>query len=120
MAWLSHRVGAGFHGSGRAVPLAEMGTCWSAGVREGLEDGLVDGVGDAHADRARQPSAPLGEPGCERVCSARGVGTDQCLASAPVLLRRLLQGEFGCGDVVGGGITASFPGLSRPTTGFPL
>lgn len=47
VARLSRRVGAGFHGSGRVVMLAGMGTGWSAGVWEGVEPG--QGIGD-HID----------------------------------------------------------------------
>jgi hypothetical protein len=77
-------------------------------IRDGrdLEDGLVDGVADGHADRVRQPPAPLGEPGDELVSAASGVGTDQRLTSAPVLLRQLGQGELGRFDVVGRGVAA--------------
>lgn len=47
MARLSRRVCAGFHGSGGLVLLAGTGTCWSAGVREGVEpcQGVCDHVG---------------------------------------------------------------------------
>lgn len=44
MARLSRRVGAGFHGCGRGVLVAGMGTRWSAGVRESSEP--CQGAGD--------------------------------------------------------------------------
>ena len=76
-----------------------------------LEDGLVDGVGAGHADRVRQPPAPLREPDDELMRAASGVGTDQRPASWPVLPRQLEHSELTHGDVVGGGIAGC---VARP------
>lgn len=73
-----------------------------------------------HADRVRQPPAAPGQPGHELVGAAAGVGPDQCLTPAPVLLRQLGQGELGGGDVVDCGVAARVAGRSRPATGSPV
>lgn len=82
-----------------------------------LQDGLVDGLGDGRADRVRQPPASLREPGDELVGSAGGVGMNQRLASGPVLLQQLGQGELGRGDGVSGSTAARVARLSRLATG---
>ncbi len=61
--------------------------------RSGPEHGLVDGVGDGYADRIRQPLSSLREPGDGLVGVVAGVGTDQRLAPAPVLLRSVDPGQ---------------------------
>lgn len=89
----------GFAHLRRALKTSNVTTTWDAvadlavrlhGRRPGRgrrgQHRVVNGIGDGHSDRVGQPPATLGQPGEELMCPAGGVGADQRLPAAPILL----------------------------------